>query len=38
MFPGRMPLESLKKLPPTIVITGEFDFLRRDALAMVERL
>ena len=33
-----MPLESLKKLPPTIVITGEFDFLRRDALAMVERL
>ena len=33
-----MPLEQMSKLPPTIIFTGEFDFLRRDAIAMIKRL
>lgn len=38
LYPGKMPLDSLKMMPPTIVTTGEFDFLRRDALFLIERL
>ena len=28
----------LEKLPPCVIQTGEFDFLRRDALHFIERL
>lgn len=38
MYPGLMDLEDLKKCPPTVVFTSEFDFLRRDALNFVDRL
>jgi acetyl esterase/lipase len=30
--------EELRKLPPTMVFTSEFDFLRRDALDLISRL
>lgn len=33
-----MSTDEMKKLPPTIVTTGEFDFLRRDALAIIPKL
>lgn len=36
--PGRMPTEQLCKIPPTIVYTSEFDFLRRDAIHFINRL
>lgn len=38
LFPGLMPVECLQKMPPTIVTTGEFDFMRKDALAIIEKL
>lgn len=28
----------MKKLPPTVICTGEFDFLRRDALTLIPKL
>ena len=31
-------MDCLKKLPPTIVTTGEFDHLRRDALMIIPKL
>lgn len=37
LHPGRMPFEVLKKLPPTVIMTGEFDMLRRDAIEMIAR-
>lgn len=38
LYPGLMPMECLKKLPPTIICTCEFDFLRSDAMALIPRL
>lgn len=38
LCPGRMPEAQLRKLPPTIVYTSEFDFLRRDAIHFIDRL
>lgn len=38
LLPGRMPEEMLRKLPPTIIWTSEFDMIRRDAVAMVDRM
>jgi len=33
-----MDIEDVKKLPPTALFTGEFDFCRRDALMFAEKL
>jgi acetyl esterase len=38
LLPGRMPAEMLKKLPPTVVWTSEFDMIRRDAVAFINRM
>lgn len=38
LLPGRMPAEMLKKLPPTIVFTSEFDMIRRDAVKFISRM
>lgn len=38
LYPGLMPDEQLVKLPPTIVWTSEFDMLRRDAVAFINRM
>ena len=38
VYPGLMSLEDMKKLPPTIICTSEFDFLRRDALSIIPKL
>ena len=38
LFPGRTSDEILKKYPPTVVFTSEFDFIRRDNEAFAERL
>lgn len=37
LFPGRMSDALLKKVPPFAIFTSEFDFLRRDSLALAER-
>ena len=37
LFPGRMPDEQLRKLPPFVIFTSEFDFLRRDCLALAAK-
>ena len=38
LFPGKMPMDMMKKLPPTIVYTSEFCNLRRDAIKVIRRL
>ena len=38
LYPGLMPVEQMKKLPPTVICTSEFDFLRRDALSIIPKL
>lgn len=38
LFPGLMSQDNTNKLPPTIVITSEFDYLRRDALKFIDKL
>ena len=38
LYPGRASDDILKKYPPTVIWTGEFDFLRRDNEAFGERL
>jgi len=38
MFPGKASLAQIKKLPPTVVFTAEFDFYRADALEIAEKL
>lgn len=38
LFPGRVSDEILKKYPPTVVWTSEFDFLRRDNEIFADRL
>lgn len=38
LYPGLMPKDFLKKLPATIICTCEFDYLRRDALALIPLL
>ena len=38
IFPGAMSDEFLEKVPPTIVMTREFDYLRRDAEEYAARL
>lgn len=35
LYPGCMPIECIKRLPPTIICTTEFDYLRKDALALI---
>jgi len=32
-----MPDEQLRKLPPFVIFTSEFDFLRRDCLALAAK-
>jgi len=36
-MPGRMSDALLKKVPPFAIFTSEFDFLRRDCLALAAR-
>ena len=31
-------MDQMKRMPPTIITTGEFDHLRRDALAIIPKL
>ena len=38
LYAGRMPQEIMKQLPPMLVFFSEFDYLRRDAIKMVENL
>jgi len=38
LYPGRMSLEDMKKIPPVVIYTSEYDFLRREALQLVEDL
>lgn len=38
LYPGKMSMEDLKQIPPTVVFTSEFDFLRKDALDLISRL
>ena len=38
MYPGLMDLDDLRKCPPCVVFTSEFDFLRRDAMEFIGRL
>jgi len=38
VFPGRMTIAQAKQLPPTILITAEYDIMRRDAYAFKEKL
>jgi acetyl esterase/lipase len=38
VFPGRTTDEILKKYPPTVIWTAEWDFLRRDCEVFAERL
>ena len=33
-----MSLSELKKCPPTVVFTSEFDNLRKDAMVLIQRL
>ena len=33
-----MSIEEARKLPPTVIITSEFDLFRRDAYDFVEKL
>lgn len=37
LFPGKLSDELLMKVPPFALFTSEFDFLRRDSLALAER-
>jgi len=37
LYPGRASDDLLKKVPPFALWTSEFDFLRRDSLALAER-
>ena len=38
LYPGKMSDEDLKTLPMTVVHTSEFDFVRRETLAIKDRL
>ena len=38
LYPAKMPIEDLKKLPPTIICTGEFDHMRRESMFLISRL
>ena len=38
LFPGKMDLGLVKRLPKTVLITSEFDCFRRDALEFKEKL
>jgi len=38
LYPGRMSLEQLKKLPPAVVFSSEYDYLRRDAHKIIQKL
>lgn len=38
VFPGRMSEKDLAQMPPTFMLTSEFDVQRRDALAFAQRL
>ena len=38
LYPGKVSDVILKKYPPTVVWTSEFDFLRRDNEAFAKRL
>ena len=38
LYPGKASDEILKKYPPTVIFTGEMDFMRRDNEAFAERL
>lgn len=38
LFPGKISVEECKTLPPTVVMTSEFDFIRRDAKNLIEKL
>lgn len=33
-----MSMEELRKLPPTVICTGEFDFMRRESTQLIARL
>lgn len=37
LYPGRMPMEALKKMPKVVIVTAEFDMLRRDSISMIRR-
>lgn len=37
LFPGNMPMDIMRRLPPTIVYTSEFCNLRRDAVKAIRR-
>lgn len=38
LYPGTMEPEDAQKLPKTCVFTSEFDFMRNDALNLIEKL
>lgn len=38
LYPAKMNIQDLKQLPPTVVCTGEFDFLRRESQFLIPRL
>ena len=38
LYPGLMSDECLKKLPPIIITTGEYDIFRRSHIELIERL
>ena len=38
LYPGQIPLGSIRMFPQTIITTSEFDFLRRDALLFIDKL
>ena len=38
LFPGKMTIEEAQKLPPTVMITAEFDYFRRDAYQFADKL
>ena len=38
LFPGKISEEECKLLPPTVVMTSEFDFMRRDAKSLISKL
>ena len=38
LYPGKMTEQQLQKLPPTVMITSEYDIFRREAYDFAEKL
>ena len=38
LFPGKISVEECAKLPPAVVMTSEYDLIRRDAKDLISKL